>query len=64
LNLQSSDPPNFKLTSRDAAFIAIDCEFSGLKDPKNKTSKPQGRKQTIQERYQDVISNKVVSPFL
>ena len=49
----------FLLTGREAAFIAIDCEFTGLKDPKSLIPKPQGRKQTIQERYRDVITHKV-----
>ena len=56
-----SDLPKPNLTVRESAFVAIDCEFTGLKDPKSQIPKPQGRKQTIQERYKDVISHKVSS---
>jgi len=45
--------------NRQAAFIAIDCEFTGLKDSKSQLPKPRNRKQTIQERYLDVITHKV-----
>jgi CAF1 family ribonuclease len=47
------------MSCREASFVTIDCEFTGLKDHKSQIPKPQGRKQTIQERYQDVISHKV-----
>ena len=47
---------------REASFVAIDCEFTGLKDQKSQTPKPQGRKQTIEERYKDVMAHKVSPP--
>lgn len=49
---------------REAAFVAIDCEFTGLRDPKTHTTRPQGRKQTIEERYQDAAAQKVKTTWI
>jgi hypothetical protein len=54
--------PLEEINPRQSCFIAIDCEFTGLKDPKSQLPKPQNRKQTISERYLDVKAHKVSHP--